>query len=130
MAPRRCPALGVKLHWLYLAAIAQAITMAGIVIVSLLTLPPAEEQWRPFHWDAGRAQSNMTTASGVPGIKASECGGCFYTVVWVYHCIGGFGERRFQPDHFPVIFPVRAEEQILSPAKHPPLEKVHINGGK
>jgi SSS family solute:Na+ symporter len=44
------PALGVKLHWLYLAAISQAITMAGIIIVSSLTLPPADGQWRPFHW--------------------------------------------------------------------------------
>ena len=30
------PAIGIHLHWLYLAAIAQAITMAGIVAVSLL----------------------------------------------------------------------------------------------
>ena len=44
------PGAGVKLHWLYLAAIAQAITMIGIVVVSLLTAPPAEAQWRPFHW--------------------------------------------------------------------------------
>ena len=44
------PALGFKLHWLYLGAIAQAITMAGIVVVSLLTPPPAEELWRPFQW--------------------------------------------------------------------------------
>jgi SSS family solute:Na+ symporter len=44
------PAVGIKLHWLYLGAIAQAITMIGIVVVSLLTPAPAEELWRPFHW--------------------------------------------------------------------------------
>jgi len=44
------PAAGIKLHWLYVAAIAQAITMVGIVLVSLLTPPPEEDKWRPFHW--------------------------------------------------------------------------------
>lgn len=50
------PACGVTLHWLYLAAIAQAITMVGIVVVSLLTPPPSEAQWRPFHWTLAALQ--------------------------------------------------------------------------
>lgn len=50
------PAFGVTLHWLYLAAIAQAIAMVGIVVVSLLTPPPAEAQWRPFHWTLAALQ--------------------------------------------------------------------------
>lgn len=41
---------GLKLHFYYVAAIAQAITMTGIVIVSLLTPPPTKEQWKPFTW--------------------------------------------------------------------------------
>lgn len=44
------PKAGFMLHWLYLAAIAQAITMVGIIVVSLLTRPPEEGQWRPFQW--------------------------------------------------------------------------------
>ena len=38
------PAVDIKTHWLYLAAIAQAITMVGIILVSLLTSPPEEAQ--------------------------------------------------------------------------------------
>jgi len=41
---------GVTLHFYYVAAIAQAITMIGIVIVSLMTPPPSEEQWKPYTW--------------------------------------------------------------------------------
>ena len=44
------PRAGYPLHWLYLAAIAQAITMAGVVIVSLMTPAPPQEVWEPFLW--------------------------------------------------------------------------------
>ncbi len=47
------PAAGVKLHWLYTGAIAQALTMLLIVIVSLCTTPPTFEQVQPFLWRAG-----------------------------------------------------------------------------
>jgi SSS family solute:Na+ symporter len=40
----------LHLHWYYNAFIAQAITMLGIVIVSLLTRPPSEDSWKPFLW--------------------------------------------------------------------------------
>ncbi len=43
-------ALGYRLHWLYLAAIAQGLTMLGAVIVSLATPPPAKALWEPFQW--------------------------------------------------------------------------------
>jgi SSS family solute:Na+ symporter len=46
-------AAGLTLNWLYLAFIAQVLTLAGIVVVSLLTAPPAESQWRPFLWRPG-----------------------------------------------------------------------------
>jgi SSS family solute:Na+ symporter len=46
------PMLGIKMHWFYTAAIAQAITMIGIALVSLVTAPPDREKietlvWRP-----------------------------------------------------------------------------------
>jgi SSS family solute:Na+ symporter len=44
------PVVGIHLHWLYVGAIAQGITMLGIVIVSSLTPMPPEEKWRPFQW--------------------------------------------------------------------------------
>ena len=77
------PALGLKLHWLYLAAIAQGITMTGIVIVSLLTPLPAESLWRPFQWtlsalkqyDAGRRR---------PWYQSVLLWWAIYIIVWVY----------------------------------------------
>jgi SSS family solute:Na+ symporter len=44
------PAIGVSLHRFYVAAVAEALTISGIVVVSLLTAPPAREQWEPFLW--------------------------------------------------------------------------------
>ncbi len=43
-------ATGIALHWLYVGFIAQVLTMIGIVVVSALTPPPPESQWRPFLW--------------------------------------------------------------------------------
>ena len=42
--------LGINVHWIYTAFIAQIVIMIGIVIVSLLTEPPAREKWEPFYW--------------------------------------------------------------------------------
>jgi solute:Na+ symporter, SSS family len=41
---------GSTLHWLYVGAIAQALTMMLIVVVSLRTAPPQPEQVEPFLW--------------------------------------------------------------------------------
>jgi SSS family solute:Na+ symporter len=41
---------GAKLHWLYVGAIAQALTMLLIIIVSLCTAPPSTERVQPFLW--------------------------------------------------------------------------------
>ena len=38
------------LNFLYIAFIAQVIIIAGVVVVSLLTPPPAREHWEPFRW--------------------------------------------------------------------------------
>ena len=43
-------ALGYQLHWLYLAFFAQAITMTGVVIVSLLVAAPLPETANSFIW--------------------------------------------------------------------------------
>lgn len=59
------PALGMNLHWFYLAFIAEVVIMAGVVVVSLATPPPAAENWKPFHWTpAALARYNESDADG------------------------------------------------------------------
>lgn len=41
---------GLPIHWFYNSFVAEAITIVGVVIVSLLTAPPPEERWKPFLW--------------------------------------------------------------------------------
>ncbi len=43
-------ATGSVLHWLYVGAIAQALTMGLIIAVSLCTVPPSAGQVAPFLW--------------------------------------------------------------------------------
>lgn len=44
------PAMGYNVHWLYLAFVAQVLTMLGVVVVSLITSPPPQALWEPFQW--------------------------------------------------------------------------------
>ena len=44
------PALGVNLHWFYVAFIAQVIIATGVLIVTLATPAAPPEQWKPFLW--------------------------------------------------------------------------------
>jgi len=44
------PLLGIHLHWLYYGFIAQVIIVVGMVVVSVMTAPPNEEQWKPYCW--------------------------------------------------------------------------------
>jgi SSS family solute:Na+ symporter len=43
-------AIGWNLHWLYLGAIAQVLTMLGIIVVSLITPAMAAEKVEPLLW--------------------------------------------------------------------------------
>jgi SSS family solute:Na+ symporter len=42
--------LHIQLNWLYIGAIAQVLTMALIVSVSLATAPAPQKNWEPFLW--------------------------------------------------------------------------------
>jgi SSS family solute:Na+ symporter len=44
------PYFGVKLHWLYVGGIAQALTMLLIAVVTLGTKPATREQYEQFLW--------------------------------------------------------------------------------
>ncbi|MBN2021726.1 MAG: hypothetical protein JW809_02945 [Pirellulales bacterium] len=77
------PAAGFKLHWLYLATIAQAITMSGIVLVSLCTPPPDERQWRPFQWTLS-ALTRYNEGAKRPWYQGPLLGWSIYIVGWVY----------------------------------------------
>jgi SSS family solute:Na+ symporter len=76
------PAIGVTLHWLYVAALAQAITMAGIVVVSLLTPAAAETLWRPFHWTLS-ALKHYDDGVKRPWYQSVLLWWSVYIVVWV-----------------------------------------------
>ena len=76
------PALGVNLHWLYVAAIAQAITMTGIVTVSLFPTPPDEARWRPFHWSLA-ALRQYDDGVRRPWYQSVLLWWAVYIVVWV-----------------------------------------------
>lgn len=41
---------GWNLHWFYQAFIAEVLIMALVVLISLCTTPPLQEQWEPFYW--------------------------------------------------------------------------------
>lgn len=41
-------AMGFRLHWLYVAFIAQILTMTGIAVVSLMSSPPPKSLWEPL----------------------------------------------------------------------------------
>ena len=44
------PRVWPNLHFLYIASIAQALTIFVVVVTSLITSPPRPEQWQPFQW--------------------------------------------------------------------------------
>jgi len=74
---------GCQLHWLYLAAIAQAITMVGVVLVSLWTSPPAPRQWQPFQWTlSGLTQYDEGVMR--PWYQSPLLWWSIYIVGWVY----------------------------------------------
>ncbi len=77
------PALGYKLHWLYWAAIAQAITMIGVVVVSMLTPAPSEGQWKPFHWTLG-ALTEFDEGHRRPWYQSLLLWWGVYAIVWVF----------------------------------------------
>ena len=63
-----------ELHFLYVGAIAQAIDIVGIVIVSLLTAPPDQQRIAPYMWNL-RILKQYDEGKRGPGISNSSSGG-------------------------------------------------------
>jgi SSS family solute:Na+ symporter len=70
---------GIELNWLYLAFIAQVLTMAGIIVVSLATAAPSEAQWSPFLW---RPRLVRETDAGEPRP--------WYSRIWLWFSLYAF----------------------------------------
>jgi len=73
---------GVTLHWLYLGAIAQAITMIGIAIVSLATPPPQPAQIATTVWS--RASLSNLSEGPTPWYKSLILWYSIYAAIWFY----------------------------------------------
>ena len=77
------PAAGFQLHWLYVAFIAQILTMTGIAVVSLMSSPPPRSRWEPFHWSP-TLLSHYDEGVLRPWYKQAKFWFAIYSVIWVY----------------------------------------------
>jgi SSS family solute:Na+ symporter len=77
------PAIGYKLHWLYLAAIAEAITIVGMIAVSLLTPAPAEGEWKPFLWTPS-VLSQYDEGIKRPWYQSIALWWGIFAIIWLY----------------------------------------------
>jgi Na+/proline symporter len=77
------PALGYRLHWLYLAFIAQIMTMTGIVIVSLATVPGPKDVAPSLLWSPSLL-TNYDKGIARPFYKRVRLWFALYACIWVY----------------------------------------------
>jgi SSS family solute:Na+ symporter len=77
-------ACGSKLHWLYVGAIAQALTMLLIIVVSLRTTPLAPEQVQPFLWRPAWLHPYDETAARRPWWRQVKLWFAAYALAWCY----------------------------------------------
>jgi SSS family solute:Na+ symporter len=77
------PMLGIELHWLYAAFIAEVLIILGIVVVSLATAPPAPEQWEPFHWSPSLL-ANLDHGQRRPWYQSLVLWYALFAVIWCY----------------------------------------------
>jgi SSS family solute:Na+ symporter len=77
-------ATGLTLHWLYVGAIAQALTMILIVVVSLRTAPPKPEQVEPFLWRPSWLTVYSADATPRPWWQQVKVWFGTYALAWCY----------------------------------------------
>ncbi|GMU22719.1 MAG: hypothetical protein AMXMBFR13_28040 [Phycisphaerae bacterium] len=71
------------LHWLYVGFVVQVITMAGIVLVSLLTPAPPVAQWEPFLWGPGLLKG-LTDGRRRPWYQSITLWFTAFAAVWLW----------------------------------------------
>ena len=77
-------ASGSTLHWLYVGAMAQALTMLLIVIVSLCTPPPPLKQVQPFLWRPAWLRAYDQGGSRRPWWQQVKLWFAAYALGWCY----------------------------------------------
>ena len=75
---------GITLHWLYVGALAQLMTMMLIVAVSLFTRPPAPDQVEPFLWRPGYLNTYIGNGSSCPWWRQVKVWFFAYALAWCY----------------------------------------------
>ncbi len=76
-------AAGWKLHWLYVGALAQGLTLVVIAGVSLVTAPPPSEKVEPFRWRPAWLRSYDEGVSPRPWWQQIKLWFALYALVWL-----------------------------------------------
>ncbi len=76
-------AMGVELNWLYVGSIAQVLTMALIVAVTLRGAPAPAENWGPFLWRP-KLLAQYSEDQPRPWYQQVKIWFGLYAVVWCY----------------------------------------------
>jgi SSS family solute:Na+ symporter len=77
-------AMNINLHWLYAGAIAQALTMALIAIVSVYTTAPLPEQVKPFIWNISWLRTLGDGEIKRPWYQSLKLWLALYALAWLY----------------------------------------------
>lgn len=75
--------VGIKLHWIYIGAIAQVFTALGMVLVAYRFPPPCEEQWKPFQWYPHQVRI-LNDGIARPRYMSLGLWFAIYAVIWVF----------------------------------------------
>jgi hypothetical protein len=76
------PLVWPDVHFYYIAAVAQALTIALIVVASLVTSPPLPQQWQPFQWSP-RLLSTLSNEKPRPWCQNLWLWAGLYAVIWI-----------------------------------------------
>ena len=76
-------AMDIRLNWLYVGSIAQVLTMALIVAVTLRTAPARPENWEPFLWRPS-ALAQYGEGRPRPWYQKVKLWFALYALIWVY----------------------------------------------
>jgi len=77
------PELGIKLHWLYLGAIAQAVIMICIVVISLLSPDSPSSQAESFHWSLTGLR-DLTEEKSRPWYQSLKLWFGIFAAIWIW----------------------------------------------